>query len=170
VACSNAHLPSGTGTNLGSIAALGSTFALKAGDVITCNVSNDLSFVSMTLTQLIISPFPVNLLPPFTFSYSINNGWPVQPQMLTTTRFNVPVSTPSTRLASSNVATTLSTNLPDARWFVSSFACADTSAAITGNPTGNLVRLVGTSISIPAGNVRPGSALKCTLIMGHKVP
>jgi hypothetical protein len=48
--------------------------------------------------------------------------------------------------------------------------CVDTNAAITNNPTGTLVRVVGTSITIPAANVRPGSALKCTLTMGHKVP
>jgi hypothetical protein len=170
VVCSNTHLPAGTGTNLSSVAKLGDTFSLKAGDVITCNLTNDLGLVTLTLTQLIISPFPVNLLPPFTFNYTINNGWPVQSQPLTTNTLNVPVSTPARMLSASNVDTTLSTNLPDARWFVSSFACVDTNAAISGNRSGNLVRVVGTNITIPAGNVRPGSTLKCTLTMGHKVP
>jgi hypothetical protein len=124
----------------------------------------------LTLTQLIISPFPINLLPPFTFNYVINNGWPVQPQPLTTTTFNVPVLTATRPLAASNVDTTLSTNLPDARWFVSSFACSDANTAVSGNQPGNLVRVVGTSITIPAANVRPDAVLKCILTIGHKVP
>ena len=150
--------------------AMNTVFSLQNDDVIICSITNTLATASLTLTQLIISPFPVNLLPPFTFDYSINNGWPAQPQRLTTSAFNVPVSTAATKLAATNVATTLSTSLPDARWFVSSFACADTKAAVTGNPVGNFLRVVGTSITIPAGNVRPGSALRCTLTMGHKVP
>jgi hypothetical protein len=165
VSCSNA-LAGGTAVPT----SLGGTFTPQTGDAINCTITNDQGLVTLTLTQLIISPFPVNMLPPYTFSYSINNGWPVQPQQLTTSTYNVPVSTPARTLAASNTSTTLSTSLPDARWFVSSFVCSDANAAITGNPTGTLVRVVGTSITIPAANVRAGSALKCTLTMGHKVP
>jgi hypothetical protein len=140
-----------------------------AGSDLQCTFTNAPG-MALSLTQLIIAPFPINLPPPFTFNYTINNGWPVVPQPLTTSKFNVPVSTATTPLTASNVDTTMSTVLPDARWFVSSFVCVDTNAAITNNPTGTLVRVVGTSITIPAANVRPGSALKCTLTMGHKVP
>ena len=148
----------------------GAAFTPAYGDVLDCTVTNTAKPSTLTLTQLVISPFPVNLAPPFTFNYSINNGWPVQPQPLTTTKFNVPVSTVARTLAASNTATTLSTSLPDTRWFVSSFACTDSNAAITGNPTGNLVRVLNPSVTIPAGNVRAGSALKCTLIVGHYTP
>jgi hypothetical protein len=172
VGCSNARIPVAGGTDLGSVHLLTDTFSLKAGDVITCNVTNTAKAPSLmlTLTQLIISPFPINLLPPFTFNYAINNGWPIQPQSLTTTTFNVPVLTATRPLAASNVDTTLSTNLPDARWFVSSFACSDANTAVSGNQPGNLVRVVGTSITIPAANVRPDAVLKCILTIGHKVP
>ena len=149
---------------------LNAAFTLADNDVITCTLANTAAPVSLTLSQMIISPFPVNLVPPYTFNYTINNGWPVRPQPLTTTIYNVPVPTPARNLAASNVDTTLSTSLPDSRWFVSSFACTDTKAAATGNPTGNLVRVVATNVTIPAANVRAGSALKCTLTMGHKVP
>ena len=145
-------------------------FTPTYGDALDCTITNTAKPVKLTLTQLIISPFPVNLLPPFRFNYSINNGWPVQPQALTTTTLNVPVSTAQQTLAARNVDTTLSTSLPDARWFVSSFACTDSNAASSGNATGNLVRVVASSVTIPAAKVRAGAALKCTLTMGHKVP
>ena len=145
-------------------------FTPTYGDALDCTITNTAKPVKLTLTQLIISPFPVNLLPPFRFNYSINNGWPVQPQALTTTTLNVPVSTAQQTLAARNAATTLSTSLPDARWFVSSFACTDSNAPGSGNATGNLVRVVASSVTIPAAKVRAGAALKCTLTMGHKVP
>ena len=166
VSCSNAL--AGSSTVVPTVP--GAAFTPAYGDVLDCTVTNTAKPSTLTLTQLVISPFPVNLAPPFTFNYSINNGWPVQPQPLTTTKFNVPVSTVARTLAASNTATTLSTSLPDTRWFVSSFACTDSNAAITGNPTGNLVRVLNPSVTIPAGNVRAGSALKCTLIVGHYTP
>ena len=101
-------------------AATGYTLTPVAGAQISCTITNTAKPVKLTLTQQIITPFPVNLMPPFTFNYSINNGWPLQPQPLTTTAFNVPVSTAQRNLAASNTNTTLSTSLPDARWTVSS--------------------------------------------------
>jgi hypothetical protein len=166
VTCTNAW----TGSPTAVSTAPGTAFAPTYGDVLDCTVTNTAKPVKMTLTQLIISPFPVNLLAPFKFNYSINNGWPVSPQALTTTTLNVPVSTAQQTLAARNVDTTLSTSLPDARWFVSSFACTDGNAASTGNATGNLVRVVASNVTIPAANVRAGAALRCTLTMGHKVP
>ena len=166
VDCSNSGVD---GTDVSGVRTLGATIKVAGNDVISCKITNTPKPVLLTLTQLVISPFPVNLLPPFTFNYSINNGWP-QPQALTTTTFNVPVSTPQRNLAAGNVDTTLSTNLPDARWFVSSFACADSGAPGNGNPTGNLLRVVGTSVTIRATHVRAGAVLMCKLTMGHKVP
>jgi hypothetical protein len=148
----------------------GTAFTPTYGDALDCMLTNTAKPAKMALTQLVISPFPVNLLPPFTFNYSINNGWPVNPQALTTATLNVPVSSAQQTLAARNVDTTLSTSLPDTRWFVSSFACTDGNAPGSGNATGNLVRVVASSVTIPAANVRAGAALKCTLIMGHKVP
>ncbi len=170
VACSNARTAAMGGTVVTGVVKLGDGFVPQAGDVITCYITNSIGPVTLMLSQMAISPFPVNLQPPFTFNYTINNGWPVLPQPLTSTRFNVPASTVARTLSASNTDTTLSTSLPDARWFASSFACSDTNAASTGNPPGNLVRVTGTSITIPASNVRPGSALKCLLILGHKIP
>ena len=66
--------------------------------------------------------------------------------------------------------TSISTSLPDTRWFVSSFACQDTNAANNGNPTGNLARVLAASVSVPGAYVKPGAVLQCILTMGHTVP
>lgn len=167
VSCTNSGVD---GTDVSGVKTLGAKIKLAGNDAIACRITNTPLAPTLRVVQLVISPFPINMMPPYTFNYRINNGWPVQPQPLTTTVYNVPVSTAPRALAASNTDTSISTNLPDTRWFVSSFACQDTNAANNGNPTGNLARMLATSVSVPGAYVKPGAVLQCTLTMGHTVP
>jgi hypothetical protein len=165
--CTNANT-SGTQFSPGSISLGQNLPLLRAGDRITCTVTNTPKPVTLQLRQLVQSPVPVNLSPPFTFSYTGTNGWSSPP--LTNTSMNTFVSSAVVPLTAINTATTVSTALPETRWFVSNFSCVDTNAAITGNPTGNLVSVRTTSITLPASAVRAGAALRCTLLAGHFTP
>jgi hypothetical protein len=81
------------------------------------------------------------------------------------------VSSATKTLGAFNTDTQLSITLPENRWRIGTFSCADTTAAASGNPTSTLVAAPGqTSITIPATYVRPGANLRCTLILGHTTP
>jgi hypothetical protein len=123
---------------------------------------------TLQMRQLVQSPVPINLRPPYTFSYLGNNGWSIPP--LKNTALNVFNSSDAIVLATNNTDTTVSIRLPEPRYFISSFSCVDTNAAQTHNPTGNLVSGRTTSVTIPAANVRAGSALRCTVLLGHFTP
>ena len=148
---------------------LGTPFTLQSGDTISCTLTNTVRAATLTIRQLTLSPVPPNLVLPFTFGYTGNNG--LAAQSLTNTTFNTAVLGATQNLAATNTATTLSaTSFPDARWLVGGFSCQDTNAPGSGNPTGNLVSGAANSITIPAANVRPGAALRCTALMRHPVP
>ena len=167
LSCTNAN-SAGTQFPAGTVS-LGQNFPLLvAGDQVSCTVTNTAKPVTLQVRQMVLSPVPVNLKPPFTFSYTGNNGWSAAP--LTNTSLNTVVSSAAVQLTATNTSTTVSTTLPEPRWFVSSFNCTDTNAAITGNPTGNLATSLSTSVTVPAANVRSGAALRCTLLMGHYTP
>ena len=162
LSCTNSR-----GTTLPS--ALGAPFTVQMGDTINCTLTNSLKPVTLTVRQLTLSPVPPNLAPPFTFGYSGTNGLTVQ--TLTNPAFNVPVLGSPQTLTAFNTATTLTVaNFPDNRWLVGGFSCIDTNAPGSGNPTGNLVSIAANSITVPAANVRPGAALRCTALMRHPVP
>jgi hypothetical protein len=60
--------------------------------------------------------------------------------------------------------------MPD-RWSVSTFSCADINAAVSGNPPGELVKVLKlNTITIPAANVRPGANLRCTAMLARLTP
>jgi hypothetical protein len=147
---------------------LNTPFTLQEDEAISCKITNTAKPVTLQVRQVVLSPVPVNLKPPFTFGYTGNNGWGTP--SITNTALNVINSTTARPLAATNTATTVSTTLPGPRWFVSTFACTDTNAAATGNPTGTLVSPVATSVTVPAANVRAGAALRCTLVLGHQTP
>ena len=161
IACSNA-----SGTTLPS--ALDTPFTVQANDAINCTITNTPKPVTLKVRQVVISPMPPNLVPPFTIGYAGTNGW--ASQTLTSPSLNVFVVGASQTLAASNIATTLSLSFPDTRWLVRGLGCVDSNAASTGNPTGNLVSVTTSSVTLPAINVKPGAALLCTALLGHSVP
>jgi hypothetical protein len=164
VACTNSGVD---GTDVSGVKTLGASFIVAGNDVIRCKITNTPLAPTVRVVQLILSPFPVNLLPPFRFDYLGNNGWTAQ--QLQTNTLNVPVSSPTATLLGAT-DTFVGTTLPDTRWFISSFKCNDTRSAATGNPSGTLGTNSGARVTIPAANVIAGAAFQCVLAMGHKVP
>ncbi len=155
------------GTLVGNILQIPATH-VRAYAELQCTFTNAKPLTTLTVRQLVLSPVPVNLKSPYTFNYQGTNGWTTQP--LTNNGLNTLVASSVVLLTAKNTATTVSTSLPESRWFVSSFNCTDTNAAVTGNPAGNLVSVKSTSVTVPAANVRLGSALRCTLVLGHLTP
>ncbi len=147
---------------------LGGTITPTGSETYICTITNKPKAATLTVRQMVLGPVPVNLLPPYRFDYTGTNGWAARP--LTDTALNVLVTSSTDPLTAFNTATTVSTKLPEPRWFVSVFSCNDTNAAISGNPTGVLVTAKATSITIPATYVRPGAALRCTMALGHLTP
>jgi hypothetical protein len=166
VSCSNSGVG---GTVVTGVRKLGDDFTAAMGDVISCRITNSVSGATLQVRQLVRSPVPVNIVPPFSYIYpASNNGW--TQQTLVNTSMNVLTSSPVVNLTSTNTNTTVYTTLPDNRWYVSSFSCTDTNAAVTGNPTGALVTVNAASVTIPAAKVLAGSKLVCTILLGRHTP
>ena len=149
-------------------AGLNVPFTIGANDTINCTVTNTTKPATLTVRQVVASPIPVNMVPPFSFKYAGTNGWTLQ--TLTSASLNNFVSGNAQTLSAFNTATTLSVTYPEARWSVFSFSCVDTNAPASGNPTGTLVSATASSVTVPAANVRPGAALRCTALLRHPVP
>jgi hypothetical protein len=157
------------GTVVTGVRKLGDSFTAAMGDGINCRMTNTVGGVTLQVRQLVRSPVPVNIVPPFSYTYpASNNGW--TQQKLTNTALNAFTSSPVVNLTATNTDTTVYTTLPDDRWYVSSFNCIDTNAATTGNPPGFLVSVKATSVTIPAAKVLAGAALRCTILLGHYTP
>jgi hypothetical protein len=151
--------------------ALNTAFSLQANEAISCTLTNTakpVAAATLQIRQSVLSPVPPNLLPPYTFQYTGNNGWSAP--AITNTALNQAQSSAAVRLAATNVATTVSTTLPDNRWFVAAFSCSDLSAPGSGNPTGTLVKSTTPSVTIPASFVRPSATLRCAMALGHATP
>lgn len=148
---------------------LNTPFALQSGDAVSCRLINTPVAATLQLRQIVLSPVPVNLRPPYTFSYTGNNGWSAP--AISNTALNIASSSNPIALTATNTDTTVFTTLPDARWLVSSFTCVDMNAAISGNPSGNLAMASSRpTVTVPAAYVRAAAALRCTLVMGHLTP
>jgi hypothetical protein len=155
-----------TGTKVPT--ALNTAFTLSNTDTVSCTITNKALPATLALRQLVLRPVPINIVAPYTFSYTGNNGWTTQP--VTNVSEGTLASGPTQTLSAFNTATTLSAIMPD-RWSVSTFSCADINAAVSGNPTGTLVIVnkVNT-LTIPAANVRPGANLRCTSMLSRLTP
>jgi hypothetical protein len=152
--------------------ALNVAFSLQANEVINCTLTNTpkpaVAAATLQIRQSVLSPVPPNLLPPFTFQYTGNNGWSAP--AISNTALNQAQTSAPIALTATGVATTVSTQLPNSRWFVAAFTCSDLSAPSSGNPTGTLVKSTTPSVTIPAAFVRPGATLRCALALGHATP
>lgn len=156
------------GTAVGGIRSLNSSITPQAGDAIVCTITNAVGVATLTVRQQVREPLPVNLVGPFVFDYSGDNGWGTA--TLRNPASETTVSTTAVNLATTNTATTVSTTLPTTRWQVIGFSCVDGNAANSGNPNTVLARSSTTSITVPAAYVVPGAALRCTLALGHTTP
>jgi hypothetical protein len=163
LACTNA-----TGTKVPT--ALNTAFTLSNTDTVSCTITNKVKPATLAVRQMVADPLPVNIVAPFTFSYSGTNGWPAQLPVKNPVK-NGYVTSAAQTLSAFSTDTTVGTTLPDDRWNVKSvFGCVDTTSAASGNPSTNLATGVGTSVTIPAVYVRPGANLRCTIVLGHTVP
>jgi hypothetical protein len=161
LACTNS-----TGTKVPT--ALNTAFTLSNTDTVSCTIANKVLPVTLALRQLVQKPVPINIGAPYTFSYTGNNGWTTQP--VTNDSQATLASSPTQTLSAFNTATTLSAIMP-ARWSVSTFSCVDINAAASGNPPGELVKVLKlNTITIPAANVRPGANLRCTSMLSRLTP
>ncbi len=166
LACSNANT---AGTQIPSSIQVGQSLPLlKVGDDITCTITNTAKRATLQVRQMVLSPVPPNLAPPFTFSYTGNNGWSAP--AISNQALNLPISSNAIALTATNTNTTVFTSLPDARWFTNSFSCTDLNAPGSGNPTGVLAQATTPSVTVPAIYVRAGAALRCSLVLGHLTP
>jgi hypothetical protein len=141
---------------------------VRGGAALQCTYTNAPAPVTLVVRQMVQRPIPINLVAPFTFSYSGNNGWSTPP--LVSPDVNTLTDSKAVALAATNTATTVSVKFPEPRYFISRFSCADSNAPASGNPTGLLVDVKSTTLTIPAANVRAGAALRCTAMIGHSVP
>ncbi len=147
---------------------LGGSITPTVSDAYICTITNNPKAATLTVRQMVLGPVPVNLLLPYRFDYTGTNGW--TSQALINNALNALAAGSTDTLTTVNTATTVSTKLPEPRWFVSVFSCTDTNATISGNPTGVLVTAKTANITIPATYVRPGAALRCTMALGHMTP
>jgi hypothetical protein len=148
--------------------ALNTAFTLSDTDKVSCTLTNKTKPATLTLRQAVQSPLPVNLVPPYTISYAGTNGW-TSPALTNNVPDNLLSGNPMT-LSAFNTDTRITATFPDARYYTNRFSCQDTNFAASGNPSTILVSATTNSITIPAANVLPGAALRCTMLAGHTTP
>jgi hypothetical protein len=149
--------------------ALNTAFTLSNTDTVSCTITNKAKPATLVVRQQVSGTLPVNIVAPYTFPYTGTNGWGTE--SVTNPTKESFVSSPAKTLSAFNTATQLTITLPENRWRTDTFSCADTTAAASGNPVGDLVAAPGqTSVTIPAANVRPGATLRCTLVLRHSTP
>ena len=166
VSCSNMAT---AGTNVSAISKIGDTFTSKDGDVITCTITNTPKPATLFINQAVSNN--LSTTGPWNFSYSGTNG--VGSPTLSSTVKGWPPGVNSSAFTLSNVgvATDVQLTAP-AGWYIGSAYCQDNNAANTGNPTGALSTASGNiwgayKLTIPAANVRAGSAFQCFASYGQ---
>lgn len=159
LACTNS-----TGSNVPS--ALDTPFTLADTDTVSCTLTNSPAPVLLSLRQMVQSTLALTAPPPYSFNYSVNNGW--GSQVLSNTSVNTFTTSPTRALSAADSATTVSVDLPSINWAVTSLSCIDSNAAVSGNPTGTLVSTLSSSVTVPAQYVRPGANLQCTSVLRYR--
>jgi hypothetical protein len=153
--CSNSGVG---GTVVTGVAKPGDGFTVAAGDVITCRITNGAGLVKLTLRKITTVGTGA-----FTFNgTSANaNGFSTDGSYVVTTAAAGTAASGSTvTLAAGNSLTEVIETLPSG-WALSSASCVDNNASANGNPASFGI-LSGSTLQIPATNVRVGSDLVCT--------
>lgn len=166
LSCTNSFSTANGGSDVSGVTSQGALFGpLRAGDNISCVITNTAKRASLFLTQSLndaIHRYPIMV------RYAANNGW-------TTTQLSSSVNTEITsavqNLNATGVAMQFNLTMPNVFWRISSVACTDANASLTGNPTRSFgTVLSATSFSLNAENVRAGSQLKCALLLAAPPP
>lgn len=156
-----------TGTTVPT--ALNTAFTLASTDTVSCTITNKIRPALLTVRQLVQAPLPVNIVAPFSFNWTGDNGWATQ--KVTNLATGTIVNSTAQTLTAFNTATSIAVTLPTTRWNVSSIKCLDANAAVSGNSSGNLVEVLkSTTATLPASVVRPGANLRCTGSLWHTTP
>ena len=166
LSCTNSFSTANGGSDVSGVTSQGALFGpLRAGDNISCVITNTAKRASLFLTQSLndaIHRYPIVV------RYAANNGW-------TTTQLSSSVNTEITsavqNLNATGVAMQFNLTMPNVFWRISSVACTDANASLTGNPTRSFGTVLSTtSFSLNAENVRAGSQLKCALLLAAPPP
>ena len=166
LSCTNSFSTANGGSDVSGVTSQGALFGpLRAGDNISCVITNTAKRASLFLTQSLndaIHRYPIVV------RYAANNGW-------TTTQLSSSVNTEITsavqNLNATGVAMQFNLIMPNVFWRISSVACTDANASLTGNPTRSFGTVLSTtSFSLNAENVRAGSQLKCALLLAAPPP
>jgi hypothetical protein len=142
----------------------GTPFTLKAGDAITCSLSNTGIKPSFQLRQS--GPGGSRLAYPFSLSYSGTNGSSVS-NVTATTPGVEGAYTPVQNLGVWNTDTVLAPIAVPAGLKISNGYCLDTNYAATGNTGGYIGSFTDTQFTIPAAQIKAASALTCTVVYGY---
>jgi len=164
VSCTNALSVANGGTNVSSIG-LGQLFGpLVAGDAISCTITNSPKLPSITLDQTIGSGIAL----PVSYQYAGSNGWLTQ-NVSSTVAGVAGTATPLQSLTAAGTDTVLTPALP-AGLKISNAYCQDSNYAINGNSGGFLGSFTDSTFTMPAVNVKAGSALVCHVVIGFASP
>lgn len=149
ISCSNSN--GGSSTVLPSASGTSFTVTPSGLDDITCTFTNTphVALISVSDTTFGgVGPFDytlTNLSSPNTTITTTVAGTPTVSSQFTATTVNSAVT----------IAETVPTG-----WQFNTATCTDSNSAVTGN-TGSFGSLVGSTLTIPAGNVRAGSTITC---------
>ncbi len=101
------------------------------------------------------------------FSFTTTNT-AASPIALTTTTAGTPITSPAADIMATSVDITATETVP-VGWTLVGASCSDTRGAATGNGTGTFGTLAGSTVTVPAANVRVGSDITCT-VTNEKTP
>ena len=145
-------------------AAPGTPFSLKAGDAITCKLTNTPKLPSITLDQFVAGGIAL----PATYQYTGTNGWTTK--SATSTQGGTPgTPTPVQNLTAAGVSTDLTPTLPPGLRITFAY-CADPNYLNSGNTGGTFGSFTDTTFTIPADNIKAGSTLVCHVQIGFTQP
>lgn len=152
ISCSNSNatsttvLPSGAGTSF--------TVSPTGLDNITCTFTN-----TPRPAQITVSNTTIGGVGPFNYGLT-NLSSPST--TITTTVAGTPANSPQFTATAVNSAVSIAETVPSG-WAFTSVSCTDANSAVTGN-TGSFGTLVGTTVTIPAANVKAGSNITCAFV------
>ncbi|MCE9622287.1 MAG: DUF11 domain-containing protein [Actinomycetia bacterium] len=152
ISCTNSNatsttvLPSGAGTSF--------TVSPTGLDNITCTFTNTPRPALITVSNTTIGGVGP-------FNYGLTN-LSSPSTSITTTVAGTPTNSPQFTATAVNSAVSIAETVPSG-WAFTSVSCTDANSAVTGN-VGTFGTLVGSTVTIPAANVKAGSNITCAFV------
>jgi len=149
ISCTNTNATSTTVLPSGS----GASFSISPTglDDITCTFTNTPRPALVTISNTTLGG-----VGPFGYTMTNLSG---ATSTITTTVAGTPALSPQFSATSVNSVVTIAETVP-AGWQFNTATCTDANSAVTGNPA-SFGALVGSTLTIPAANVRAGSVITC---------